>query len=233
MEKLKIQLENCYGIKNLNEELDFSSGNSFAIYAPNGVMKTSFAKAFQDLSNEKESEDRIFRDRQTIRIVNDENDIAITKEKVFVIVPYSEEFKSEKLSTLLANKGLKEEYDRINRSIKEKKDLLIKELKASSGLTKDIEETISDVFTHSPKDFFKAMGRLESEVIEGNTSEFENISYKNLFGDKKVVDFLKTPDFSNKLSEYTQIYDRLLSSSASAVSVSSNPAVFQKNGTYH
>ena len=83
MEKLKIQLENCYGIKNLKEELDFSSGNSFAIYAPNGVMKTSFAKAFQDLSNEKESEDRIFWDRQTIRIVKDENDIDITKEKVF------------------------------------------------------------------------------------------------------------------------------------------------------
>lgn len=149
MKRLKIDLENCYGIKKLNEDMDFSSGNSFAIYAPNGVMKTSFAKAFQDLSYDRESSDRIFKERQTIRIIKDENDTEISKEKVFVIVPYSEEFKSEKMSTLLANKLLKEEYDQIYRSIDTKKETLITELKVSSGLKKDIiEETISKVFTH-------------------------------------------------------------------------------------
>lgn len=36
MEKLKINLENCYGISKLSEELDFSKDNVIAIYARNG-----------------------------------------------------------------------------------------------------------------------------------------------------------------------------------------------------
>ena len=42
-DKLKINLENCYGIGKLDVELTFKH-KGYAIYAPNGVMKTSFAK---------------------------------------------------------------------------------------------------------------------------------------------------------------------------------------------
>jgi aryl-alcohol dehydrogenase-like predicted oxidoreductase len=50
MKKLNVELEHCYGIKKLKAEFDFdASGKVFAIYAPNGVMKTSFANAFRDL----------------------------------------------------------------------------------------------------------------------------------------------------------------------------------------
>ncbi|WP_157887311.1 hypothetical protein [Campylobacter pinnipediorum] len=51
MKKLKIYLENCYGIKKLETEFDFTKKNTYSIYAPNGTMKTSFAKTFKDLSN--------------------------------------------------------------------------------------------------------------------------------------------------------------------------------------
>ncbi|HEY5591309.1 MAG TPA: hypothetical protein VIK55_09855 [Paludibacter sp.] len=42
MNKLKIDLEYCYGVKKLNYEFDFTIKPTYAIYAPNGIMKTSF-----------------------------------------------------------------------------------------------------------------------------------------------------------------------------------------------
>lgn len=46
MNKLNINLENCYGIKKLQKEFDFSDRSAFVIYASNGSMKTSFTKTF-------------------------------------------------------------------------------------------------------------------------------------------------------------------------------------------
>ena len=66
MSSLKINLKNCYGIKKIEKEFDFSHNNTFAIYAPNGVMKTSFAKTFKDLSLNLLSKDLIFTERETV-----------------------------------------------------------------------------------------------------------------------------------------------------------------------
>ncbi len=52
METIKIDWENCFGIGKLNHEFNFNTqnSNSFMIYAPNGTMKTSFAKTFDLVS---------------------------------------------------------------------------------------------------------------------------------------------------------------------------------------
>ena len=47
MNKLNIDIENCYGIKKLQTELDFSQHKAYAIYAANGAMKTSLAQTFK------------------------------------------------------------------------------------------------------------------------------------------------------------------------------------------
>ena len=57
--KINVKLENCYGIKKLNHEFDFLKCHTFVIYAPNGVMKTSFANTFKDLASAKTPCDRI------------------------------------------------------------------------------------------------------------------------------------------------------------------------------
>jgi hypothetical protein len=44
MEKVKVELENCYGIEDFNYEFDFNHSKVYSIYAPNGTMKTSFLK---------------------------------------------------------------------------------------------------------------------------------------------------------------------------------------------
>jgi len=103
MNKLNIELENCYGIKKLECTFDFTEKSTYSIYAPNGIMKTSFANTFMDLSNGVEPKDLIFKERKSNGIINDENNAEISSEQVFVIVPYNKEFKSNKISTLLVN----------------------------------------------------------------------------------------------------------------------------------
>ena len=66
MNKLKITFENCYGIRQLNKELTFEKKNVIAIYAPNGMMKTSFAKTFKDISQHSETSDKIYTSRITL-----------------------------------------------------------------------------------------------------------------------------------------------------------------------
>ena len=54
------RFQNCYGIKELNlPNIDFSNCHKALIYAPNGVMKSSLAKVFEDISNGSATRDRI------------------------------------------------------------------------------------------------------------------------------------------------------------------------------
>ncbi len=52
MKTLNIDLENCYGIKKLKQQLDFSQQRTYAIYASNGLMKSSLAQTFQDVADD-------------------------------------------------------------------------------------------------------------------------------------------------------------------------------------
>lgn len=52
MDKVKIDLQNCFGIGCFVHEFDFSNSNSVLIYAPNGIMKTSFAKTFDCIAKD-------------------------------------------------------------------------------------------------------------------------------------------------------------------------------------
>ena len=56
MNKLNIELTNCFGIDSLKHEFDFGKGNTFSIYARNGLMKTSHRcrTDFADIQNKKE-----------------------------------------------------------------------------------------------------------------------------------------------------------------------------------
>ena len=212
MNKLKIEFENCYGIKQLKYDFDFSAKSTYAIYAPNGTMKTSFANTFTDFSNSKPSVDSIFTARETKRIITDENGDELQAEEVFVIEPYNQSFKSQKLSTLLVNKDLKEKYDKIHLDINEKKEALTKELIVKSGLKKGVDSEFSTDFTFNSNDFFKAIGRVKTEVNDENEAEFSDIIYSKVFS-PKILAFLETKDFKTKLQEYIEKYNALVDSS--------------------
>ena len=161
MKKLKLDLEHCYGIKRLQAEFDFEAhGDVFTIYAPNGVMKTSLANTFRDISKGTVTADRIWKENQTQRIIHDENGSDLAPESIFVIEPYNEGYRSDRISTLLVNDELRERYDAIHKGIDEKAAILIGELSTPTGLKKGIREEFSLSITHDPNDFFRALSRV-------------------------------------------------------------------------
>lgn len=212
MNKIKIHFKNCYGIKSLEQEFDFTASSTFALYAPNGVMKTSFAKTFQDISNKANTNDRIFKDRPNERQVTDQSGNELAPENIFVIEPYNEGYKSDRISTLLVNKTLKDEFDEINRSISALKENLINELKVSSGVKNGIEELLAETITHDPKEFYTALNRVKSEVLANKEPQLAEVVYQKINNDK-VADAIKDPAFRAKLIDYINTYDKLLTKS--------------------
>ena len=212
MKKLNINLENCYGIKKLEYEFKFNDKNTYIIYAPNGTMKTSFAKTFKDYSKNETPKDLIFRDKETLFEILDETLEPISPESIFVIEPYNATYESDKISTLLVNKELKKEYDEIYIDIDRKKELIIKELKQLSGLKKNIDEIFSYDVVSDNNSFYIALLRLEDEILNNADDSLKTVNYSILFNEK-VQQFLETKDFKEKLENYINIYDRLISNS--------------------
>jgi hypothetical protein len=213
MKKLKVELEHCYGIRKLKAEFDFEQyGDVFVIYAPDGVMKTSLATTFRDLSRGEPSSDRIWPDKPTKRRIEDETGNELTRERVFVIEPYVEKYHSERISTLLVNESLRLKYEKIHEGINEKADALVAELKPMAGLKERIREKLSSAFTNDPGEFYVALGRIEAEVKEGADTALGDVVYADIFNEK-VEALLSDPDFRNKIKDYLEKYDELVSKS--------------------
>ncbi len=211
MKKLNIKLKYCYGIKSLECVIDLKN-RAACIYAPNGAMKTSFAKTFNDLSHDKMTSDHLFPERKSVREITVDNGKELRSDEVFVIDPYQQDFQSEKLSTLLVNQQLKEKYDHVHRTIEEKTNALFKELSKLSGVKGDIEDEISIAFTSEPKKHYIAFERIEKEVLDETESAFGKVNYKVIFNDK-VASFLETKDFKKQISQYIERYDQLIKAS--------------------
>jgi len=213
MNKLKLELENCYGIKKLKHEFDFSNNNVQLIYSPNGMMKTSLANTLFDCSEGKESKDIIFPERPNKRMVLDESDNPLNPENIFVIEPYNPSFHSQRISTLLVNDSLKKRYEEILKDIdKEKSNVLskFKQLSGLSGRNNNIESEISASF--SGKELFEIFSEIDSFEASGYTNTFGSVIYKNIF-EPKIIAFLNTKDFKHKITEYIDKYNSLIDSS--------------------
>lgn len=213
MKKLKVDLENCYGIRKMKEDIDFDKQNVVAIYAPNGSMKSSLAQTFTDLSQGTISKDRFFPNRKTGRKITDENNNEIDKDTVFVVKPYDEDFAhSEKTSTLLVNSKLRKEYEKLHEDIDNEKEAFLNALKELSGSKKDIEKEISTAFTSSDNEFYTALLRIKDELLKQKETPFAEIDYDRIF-DEKILAFLGTKDVKTAILEYIAKYNELLSAS--------------------
>jgi len=213
MRKLNIELENCYGIKKLKHQLDFSQQRTYAIYASNGSMKSSLAQTFQDVADDTISTERVYH-RACNRQITDENGVDLPKDNVFVVRPYHDEEYShtEKTSTLLVNSGLRKEYEQLHTEIDKTKAKFLDVLKDQSGSKKDLEQEISLAFTKSDDEFYKALNRIEGELLDQKDAPFANISYDTIF-DEKVLSLLGTTDFKTALEDYIKKYNELLAAS--------------------
>ena len=87
-------------------------------------MKSSFAKTFEDISKGNDSQELVF-NHETIRKVTNEDDEDLKKSEVYVINTFNDSIKFNKISKLLINQDLKNEYNDILKVINNiKKDLL-------------------------------------------------------------------------------------------------------------
>lgn len=213
MNKLNISLENCYGIKKMTTQLDFSARRAYAIYAPNGSMKSSLAQTFKDLADGTPSKDRIFPARQSTRNIDDETGKPLDRDSVLVIRPYDEVFgHTEKTSTLLVDTKLRKEYEQLHVDIDKAQEAFLKALKEQSQSKRDIAAEISSTFTTSPNEFYKALLRIENELQAQKEALLADIRYDTIF-DEKVLTLLNTKDFKTLIADYTKKYNELLAKS--------------------
>lgn len=142
---LELNLENCFGINNLKHTFDFARSNTMVIYASNGIMKTSFANTFQELSQGKIPRDRLFGKKTFCSILVDSNEIEA--KDILVVKSFESINTTESQSKLLVDEKSKEEYDSIYRGLTELKDKIIVDLNRKSGIPKkDIEQTLLNDF---------------------------------------------------------------------------------------
>lgn len=213
MKKLEVNLKNCYGIGSLTKTFDFEDGSVFSIYAPNGFMKTSFSKTFNDLSKKTPTTDLIHPHRTTLRDIKNETGIEVKAEEVFVIEPYNESYNSEKISLLLVNQTIKKKYDDALQKIGAKKDELIKKLKEMSGVNGrkiTLEDEMLELFEQSS--IYELLENLEIEVTTFGNKSLAHIVYEELFNDKALT-FLKSGQISKQLKEYIEKYNELIQDS--------------------
>jgi len=213
MNKLDVGLVNCYGIKNLQTQFDFSEHRTYAIYAPNGVMKTSLAQTFKDIADAVTSKDRIFPSRECKRNITDETGTDLPKDSVLVIRPYDEVFgHTEKTSTLLVDSKLRKEYEELHSDIDKSRESFLKAIKEQSGSKKNLEKEISSAFTKSDEEFYRALLRVKDEVLEQKDAPYAYVQYDTIF-DEKVLSFLGTKDVKTAIESYIKKYNELLDTS--------------------
>ena len=213
IKRIRVDLENCYGIKTLQSRFDFSQAEAYAIYAPNGAMKTSFAQTFRDLSEGRSSRDLIFPTRDSKRQIVDDTGAELPRESVLVVSPYDKDFGfTDKTATLLVNSKLKKEYADLQTDVDQAKKALVRALKQQSGSKKNIEEEISLTFTTESDQLCCALVRVRDEVMLQNDAPFSDIKYDVIFNDK-VLAFLETKDFKTAIAAYVDIYNKLLDAS--------------------
>lgn len=215
MDTIKIDWKYCFGIGKLNHEFKFkdSGSNTFMIYAPNGTMKTSFARTF-DLVSKNDSKnipsDRVHPHKTSkFEILSDGS--TISPENILVINAEDNAFDaSHKISSFLASKELKEQYDKIYFELDERKKEFIKKLKNISQ-SSDCEEEIINTFSDQSKDtFFEVLLDQSTELVDSpNKYDFR---YNDIFDKKDNVK--KFLDKNQKLlDQYVSDYTNLISKS--------------------
>lgn len=231
MNLIEIKLENCFGIGKLDYKFDFGqlNSNSILIYAPNGTMKTSFAKTLDLISkNDAKSMpcDRVYVNRRTKHAIISDG-AAMPIESILVVNAEDNSFDStNKISSFIASKDLKNKYDVIYSELKAQKSEFIKKLKQVSQST-DCETEFVNAYSLSPKDtFFELLLSISKKLVA--KPDTYNFRYNDIF-DKKgnVKKFL---DKNQKhLLDYVAKYDELLKKSKFFNSSGNSFGTYQAN----
>jgi energy-coupling factor transporter ATP-binding protein EcfA2 len=204
MNKVLINLENCFGIKKLSYEFDFTNSKVCAVYARNGLMKTSFSKTFKKIQENKQDDikDEIY---NLTGVANAKIDMKeMISDDVFVIKSYESSYESNNITSLLLNNEIKESII----SVLKLKDNLLKQLEKYSGLKVskisagkkvfELEPTIVKDFGFNEDSFLLNIDKFDTSKV---ITDFRYVQYASIF-DEGVLKKITTADFQNKIDEY-------------------------------
>lgn len=204
-------MKNCYGIKNLEHEFDFSDTNVISIYARNGMMKTSFSKTFKKIQDNKESEirDEIFDIDGIVDVSIDGT--KIKSDDVFVIKSFESFYESESITSLLVDDNVKRRVS----SIIKLKDKFFKLLEKYSGLKVSKTSLGKKVYELEPQivtdfDFIEDSFLLNIHELASMTPNFicSNIRYCDIF-DTSVIKKIMTDEFQNQIEAFCRECNRI------------------------
>lgn len=208
MKEVCVDLKNCYGIKSLDYKFDFGKPaehrKSFAIYAPNGLMKTSFTKTFENLaSGGAPKEERFNRVAKAVVLIDDS---AITPECIHVLkseIDISQE--SPEISNVLVNPDRKTRYDSLILDVEKQKLKAIGSLQKLSGVPKkDIEiKILKDI---GQRGFFECLSKLSEDQLKITTTPPYN--YAAIF-DEKVTELINDEAFLSNAKEFSERYQQI------------------------
>lgn len=209
MSQLKIEMDYCFGIKHLSQEFDCNK-SVHLIYAPNGSMKTSFAKTLRFVSEQSK-----IRPCDLLHIGNNEyngvvsvkidNDV-INEEQLFVVDGDEDIDSSASFANFLASSDLKAKYDDIYNSLAVQKRALMNRLNAESK-SSDCESELLATFKQNDRDtIYTILERLANE-IQTSLPVFD-FKYNDIFDTKnKIRDFVdqNRVDLQTYFDQFTQL----------------------------
>lgn len=203
MDKIFINLKNCHGIKHFKHPFNFEktrvkNTNISLIYAPNGMMKTSFAKTLRDIGNNKSPMNKITNERPiyNIKIYEDGESFELTnediKERIFVIESMNTDFSFENTTPLISNKESREEYNEIFNDLISKKNEFLSIIKSKTKISVPrnenqydfIENKINDDLNNDSQSFLEFLSSLSPELDNDDFPlDINSIKYSDLFDD--------------------------------------------------
>lgn len=217
MREIRLNLENCFGIKKLSETINYSNNNAAIIYAPNGTMKSSLAKTFEAIRDNTRIEEKIYGLRSSCSIT-DENNVEISKEQVIVINPFNENA-YENQGLLMANETLRKKYLGIYNSIESKKMSLYSKIKEKFGYSTrqnfDVRNTMLNDWSLMPKEEYACLNIIKESLHDSTMAcllEEDDLDYALLFNEK-VNSMMKTGRTGELLEEYEKKYKELVDNS--------------------
>lgn len=212
MKTLSVNFKNCYGIKSLEHPFDFREikgvpENAYAIYAPNGVMKTSFSKTFGAISSELEPVEERFNRPTTCEILVDGE--KVSAESLFVLKSEIDvRHESAAITNVLVNPEKKARYDTLLAEVDHFRTKLIKYLQKAMKL-KQADVVPSLLADCKSDDFYQSLLDLESVALERDLSAFP---YATIF-EPKALEVLSNEEFLAGAREFNLRYQTLFSDS--------------------
>lgn len=212
MNKIYLNLDHCFGITKLSQELTFEGENVVLIYAPNGLMKTSFAKTLQLYGQGKADKVKdVVEDIAGSIDIKDENDNIVLPASIYVSNCEEPDVETPKnITSFLADNVLKLQYDTILKSLSEKQKALFKEISDHARSTDIVSEFVRTFCEGKPSLFYSKFEEIIGEVV-GNEVCYD-FKYNSIFDkDGKVRAFIDSNH--DALKDYSDKYQAILQTS--------------------